>query len=116
MGDEIMKAYTCGARAIFVEPPEKCPLLKDGNCEDGTPCDAAEVEVLPAAEYEAMEAALAAAEKALSCGIGQIEAFMGQVKIGSLNSGAERQLVAINDDFIKIANDALARLRALGKG
>ena len=57
-----MKAYTCGARAIFVEPPEKCPLLKDGNCEDGTPCDAAE------------------------------------------------------DDFIKIANDALARLRALGKG
>ena len=94
MGDEIMKAYTCGARAIFVEPPEKCPLLKDGNCEDGTPCDAAEVEVLPAAEYEAMEAALKKAEDTLVVIITDL--------------GTETAKI--------MADEALARLRALGKG
>ena len=95
-----MKAYTCGARAIFVEPPEKCPLLKDGNCEDGTPCDAAEVEVLSAVEYEAMEAVVEAAGKVEAVCYEGIPANF----IKDLASTAQELRVA------------LTRLRALGKG
>ena len=120
----MIKAKKCKGGVWDDDDDEYYGLLNGEVCkaDDGScrlfkgECDREVVYIYRESEHAATQAALAAAEKALSCGIGQIEAFMGQVKIGSLNSGAERQLVAINDDFIKIANDALARLRALGKG
>jgi len=63
---EPIKVYTCGARAIFVESPENCLLLKNGNCKDGKACDAVEVVVIPEARHAKTQAALAAAEEILS--------------------------------------------------
>lgn len=41
-----MKAYTCGVRAAFIDPPEKCALYLNGNCADLKPCNAAEIEII----------------------------------------------------------------------
>lgn len=53
-------------------------------------------------------AEVAQLRKILRCGVEQINALGGQVKVGSLNSGAERQFLAIYDTFIAEANRALA--------
>ena len=68
MGDEIMKAYTCGARAAFDGPPEKCPVRKGSKCRVSEPmldCDAEPIYVYPKARHAATQAALAAAGEAL---------------------------------------------------
>ena len=68
MGDEIMKAYTCGARAIFVELPEKCPVRKGSKCRVSEPmldCDAEPIYVYPKARHAATQAALKKAEELL---------------------------------------------------
>lgn len=78
-----------------------------------------EVAIIPWADYAAIQAALAGAEKTLRQGVGQVEAFMDQVKVGSLNSAAERQLCAIHDGFINDARKALTKISAVkdnGKG
>jgi len=69
VGDEIMKAYTCGARAAFDGPPEKCPIRKGSKCRVSEPmldCDAEPIYVYPKARHAATQAALAAAEFAIA--------------------------------------------------
>jgi len=84
-----MKAYTCGARAIFVESPENCPLLKNGNCEDGRACDAVEVVVTPKADHAKTQAALAAADKVLA----EFELRVGRRSITFDEIKAARELI-----------------------
>ena len=61
-----MKAYTCGVRAAFIDPPEKCALYQNGNCADLRPCNAAEMVIIPRADYDAQQAAIAAAIGAIT--------------------------------------------------
>ena len=97
MGDEIMKAYTCGARAALDGPPEKCPIRKGSKCRVSEPmldCDAEPIYVYPKARHVATQAALAAADDALEY---------------------SRKRIAGKKQH-DVIDGALARLRALGKG
>ena len=100
MGDEIMKAYTCGARAAFDGPPEKCPVRKGSKCRVSEPmldCDAEPIYVYPKARHVATQAALAAAITTLQFAL-----------IDARNAGDTAALHTITE--------TIAGLRALGKG
>ena len=98
MGDEIMKAYTCGARAAFDGPPEKCPIRKGSKCRVSEPmldCDAEPIYVYPKARHAATQAAIGTA-------------------IITLQFALEDARKVADTAALHTITETIARLRALG--